>query len=76
MLTLSGSTYASDDLPLPDVDKKPIPVHPVPIPYPNIGKSSEKPDSKSKENKIRGGRDFDRREMPRSNRRSRHPVTK
>lgn len=76
-ITLSVNTYASDDSPFPDVVKTPSPpAGPIPIPYPNIGKSAEKPDPKSKETKIRGGRDFDRREMPRSNRRSRHPVTK
>ncbi len=62
MITLSGSTFASDDSPLPIVVKAPSPpAGPVPIPYPNIGKSPEKPDSKSKENRKRVDKEFNRR---------------
>ena len=41
--------------------KTPAPVNPIPIPYPNIGNSAEKPGSKSKGNGKRVGKDFDRR---------------
>lgn len=64
-ITLSGSTFASDDSPLPDVVKTPSPANPIPIPYPNIGKSADKPDSKSKGNSKRVDKEFDRRGMPR-----------
>jgi len=65
IVTLSGSTYASDDSPLPDVVKKPSPANPVPIPYPNIGKSTDKPDSKLKGNETRVDNDFDRKGVQR-----------
>lgn len=63
MLTQSASTYASDVLPLPDVVRTPTPAGPIPIPYPNIGKSADKPDSKSKEKSKRVDKDFYRRGM-------------
>ena len=59
MLTLSINTYASDDSPLPDVVKTPAPTNPIPIPYPNIGKSADKPDSKAKGKRV--DKNFDRR---------------
>ena len=41
--------------------KTPAPANPIPIPYPNIGKGAEKPDSKARENEKRVGKDFDRK---------------
>ena len=71
IITLSSSTYASDDSPLPDVVKTPSPpAGPVPIPYPNIGKGADKPDSKAKENSKRVYKGFDRRGVLRLNDRS------
>ena len=62
IITLSVSTFASDDSSLPDVVKRPSPpAGPIPIPYPNIGKSADKPDSKEKENRKRVDKDFYRR---------------
>ena len=65
--TLSCSTYASDETPLPDVVKTPSPANPVPIPYPNIRKGADKPDSKEKGIGKRVVNDFDRRGLPRFN---------
>jgi hypothetical protein len=77
VITLSINTYASDDSPLPDVVRTPAPpAAPVPIPYPNIGKGAEKPDSKPKENEKRVGKDFYRRGMPRFDDRSNPPAKK
>ena len=76
IITLSSSTYASDDSPLPDVVKTPSPpAGPVPIPYPNIGKGAEKPDPKAKENSKRLDKDFDRRGVPQLNHESKFPKS-
>lgn len=64
-IILSVDTFASDQTPLPDVVKTPSPAGPVPIPYPNIGKGADTPDSKSKGNSKRVDKEFDRRGMPR-----------
>ena len=44
IITLSGSSYASDDLSFSNVEKTPSPAGPVPIPYPIIITTPEKPD--------------------------------
>ncbi len=76
VITLSISTYASDDPPFPDVVKTPAPANPIPIPYPNIDKGADKPDPKSKGNGKRVDRDFDRRGKQRFNEGLGHPAAK
>lgn len=62
MILLSGNTFSSDNSPLPDVVNAPSPpAGPIPIPYPNIGKGAEKPDSKDNEDAKRVDKGFDRR---------------
>ena len=76
ILTLSLYTYASDNTPLPDVVRTPAPpAAPIPIPYPNIGKGAEKPDSKPKENEKRVDKDFDRRRVQRFGKGSKYLKT-
>ena len=76
IITLSVNTFASDDPPLPDVVKTPSPAGPVPIPYPNIGKGADKPESKSKGNSKRVDKDFDRRGVPQIRMNSTPPAAK
>ena len=64
MITLPINIYCTDAPPLPDVVKTPAPpAGPIPIPYPNIGKSVEKPDSKVKGNEKRVDKVSDRRDI-------------
>lgn len=76
IITLSGSSYASDDLSFSNVEKTPSPAGPVPIPYPIIITTPEKPDQKSKENAKKVDKGFYRRGVPRIRKSSKIPATK